>query len=466
MRLTSCSIPPPRAAAALLLAALGCGPTVSLDDPEAAGSSSTSTGAGPFGVLPASDDDATLGVLDDGPRLDASDVKLDVAPDLPLPPGSCPPDCQFELELVWAYDGFASGGTPLDPEDHVAVIVEPSGGFTVAEERQGELELARLSESGQELWTMPLDLPCDPCRLVELGLHPSGDLLIAGYGVDATGSPAALAARVELGAPQLVWATSTALTTGVGIAPRAGSLVVHDADLLYQPVLEAAPTEGLERLELFAYDGAFGGLVYADAVAIGLGSGDAPPPRAAYDAGGTLVVTHPTWAGDASISGTVSWLAAVGGAVLETSPRVEPSLRLATGPDSRVLTLGQTPGASESLLYLDSGLQLDPDQWQIIYVLPTVTSSRPALTVDGYGHAHVLARTAVGRPGHEDATALEVLRWSDEGNLVWKLALPLALDHVNEPVSVGLASDGDLVIGGFVAGARHVEKRGPGCNCG
>lgn len=207
-------------------------------------------------------------------------------------------------------------------------------------------------------------------------------------------------------------------------------------------------------------------LVTAHAVGIGLASGDAPPPRAAYDAGGTLVVTHPTWAGDASISGTVSWLAAVGGSVLATSPRVEPSLRLVTGPDSRVLTLGQTPGARESLLYLDSGLQLDPDEWQIIYVLPTVTSSSPALAVDDYGHAHVLARTAVGRPGHEDATALEVLRWSDEGNLVWKLSLPLALDLVSEPVSLALASDGDLVIAGFVAGARHVEKRGPGCNCG
>ena len=133
MRLTSPSIP-------LLCAALGCGPTVSLDDPDAAGSSGTSTGAGPFGVLSATaDEDTTLGVLDDGPRLDLSDAKLDVAPDLPLPPGSCRPDCQRALDRVWAHDGFADGA-PLDPEDHVAVIVGLDRGFTVAEERQGEHE--------------------------------------------------------------------------------------------------------------------------------------------------------------------------------------------------------------------------------------------------------------------------------------------------------------------------------------
>lgn len=463
MRLTRASISRWRAAAALLGPVVGCGPTVSLDEPELAGSSGTSTGAGPFGVL-SSSGDATLGALDEGPRLDLSGVKLDVAPDLPLPPGSCPPDCQFTLDLVWAYDGPAGSGAPLDPEDHVAVIEDASGGFVVVEERQGRIGLARLSDLGQETLTMPLALPCDPCRLVDVGLHPSGDLLIAGHGRDGAGAPVALAARVELGGPQLVWATTTALATGGGIAPRAGSLVVHDDGLLYQPALEAAATD-MEQLVLLTYDAALGGLVSTAPIATGLGTGDAPPPRAAYDADGSLVVTHPTWASEGGLGGTLRWLAPADPEPLATAARVEPSLRLAAGPDGRVLTLGQTPGASESLLYLDSGPQRDPDQWQLVYVLPTVTSSTPALAVDGYGHAHVLARTAVGRLGHEDAIALEVLRWSDEGTLVWKLALPLALDRVDEPVSLALALDGDLVIGGFVGGARHVEKRDHGCDC-
>jgi len=470
MRLTSPSLarlrtatPVGAAHAMALLATLGCGPAVSLDEPHAAGSSGTSTGAGPFGVpMTLADEGVTQG-SDDSGLPDVPGVKLDVAPDIPLPPGSCPPDCQFELGLAWAYDGF--GAAPLEPEDRVAVIVEPGGSITVAEQRQGQLELARLSEHGQEQWTMPLALPCDPCRLVDLGLHPSGDLLIAGWGIDATGTPVALAARVELGGPQVLWATSTALATDAGITPRAGSLVVHDASLSFQPVIEASTTTGIEQLELFAYESTDGGLLYVVPVTTGLASGAAPPPLATYNAFDTLVVTHPAWTGAEFLSGTVSWVSK-GVGVLENTSRIEPSLHLAAASDGRVLTLGQTTGEQQSLLYLDSGEQLEPDQWEIVYVLPTVTSSAPALAVDGYGHAHVVARTATGRPGREDGVALEVLRWSDEGSLIWKVSLPSELDPVDQPISLAFGPDGTLVLGGFVGGARHVEQRVPGCICG
>lgn len=451
-----------------LLAALGCGPPVSLDDPQQSSSGPT-TGAGPFGdvTAPPADDD-TLDGPDDGVALDLGSAKLDLPPDLPLPPGACPPDCQFELTQVWAYDGPAPvPAMPLDPEDRVAVIVEPSGTILVAQERQGEVELARLSEHGQEMWTYPLPLPCDPCRVVDLGLHPAGDLLIAGHGVELTGAPLALAARVELGAPRLVWATRTPLVAGPGIAPRAGSLVAsEDGALVFQPVLEGSAADGLERLEQLTYDGAGGALVLAEVLETGLGSGDAPPPRAVAAAGGTLVVTHPRWAGDASISGTVSWLAATKGEVLASAPLVEPALGLAVSPGGRVITLGQAPEARQSLLYLDSGRLREPEQWGLIHVLPTITSSMPALAVNDYGHAHVVARVAEGRPGHERNAGLEVLRWSEEGTLIWKLSLPLPLDRVDEPVGLALVPTGELVLGGFVGGARHVELRLPGCDCG
>jgi hypothetical protein len=440
-----------------LAVTLGCGPTVSLDDPHTAGSSDTGTSAGPFGVPTTfADGDGFTEGPDDGAMLDVANVKLDVAPDIPLPPGSCPPDCQFELGLAWVYEGFASP-VPLEPEDRVAVIVEAGGSITLAEQRQGEIELARLSEHGQEQWTMPLPLPCDPCHLVDLSLHPSGDLLIAGWGFDptGTGTPVALAARVELGGPQIVWATSTPLATDDGIAPRAGPLVVHDAGLLFQPVIEASTTESVEQLELFAYDGTAGGLLYAVQVTTGLASGTAPPPLATYDAFDTLVATHPAWTGSELLLGTVSWVSK-GSGVLETTSRVEPSLHLAAAPDGRVLTLGQTPGARQSLLYLDSGEQR-------IYVLPTVDSSTPVLVVDGYGHAHVMTRTATGP---DEGVALEVLRWSEEGTLIWNLSLPLWLDRVDHPISLALGPDGNLVLGGFVGGARHVEQRVPSCICG
>lgn len=465
MRLTSS----PTALA--LLATLGCGPPVSLDDPPP-GTSGPATGAGPFGdvTAPPADDDTSDGSdgSGDGVTPDFGNAKLDLPPDRPLPPGACPPDCQLELTQAWAYDGPAPmPAVPLDPQDRVAVIVEPSGAIIVAQERQGEVELARLSENGQEEWTYPLPLPCDPCRIVDLGLHPSGDLLLAGHGVDVGGAPMALAARVELGEPLLVWATSTPLVGGRGIAPRAGSLVASaDDDLLFQPVLEGSAADGLERLELFTYDGTGGGLVLTEVLETGLGSGDAPPPRAAAAAGGTLVITHPRWAGDASISGTVSWLVATEGKVLASAPLVEPALGLAVGPDGRVITLGQTPDAGQSLLHLDSGQLREPEQWGQMHLLPTITSSIPALAVNDYGHAHVVARVAEGRPGHERDVGLEVLRWSAEGTLIWKLSLPLPLDRVEEPVGLALVPTGELVLGGFMGGARHVELRVPGCECG
>lgn len=456
----------PRRCAIALVAGLGCGPAVSLDDPTPTGGSGTSTGAGPFGLLTSSGDDAaSLGSLDEGPLLDLP--VFDLGSDVPPPPDGCEPACELELALSWAYDGPA-GPLPLDPEDRVALVVDPFGGVVVAEERQGALALARLSSRGQELWTLPLALPCDPCRLVELGLHPSGDLLLAGRGVDATGTPIALAARVELGGPQVVWATGTTLALGSGVAPRAGSLVVHDANLLYQPAIEGSGTDGMEQLVLLAYDAATGDLLSADVIASGHATGDAAPPLAAYDAVHFLVVTHPAWSDAAQdLAGSVSWLATPSLELLATGTRLTPSRGLTTDPFGRAITLGQSLVFDQSVLHVGCGGTVDPNEWEIAHVLPTVTSSTAALAVGGVGRPHVAARTAFGpRPGHEALVELAVLSWTTEGRPAWGTSLPVSLDHVDEPVALAVPLEGVLVLGGFVAGARHVEQRVVACNCG
>lgn len=445
-------------------AMLGCGPTVSLDEPDTAAGTSTSTGAGPFGPLSEGDDGPTQGSLDDGARLDlGGGGKLDVPPDLPLPPGWCPPDCQLELDLDWAYDGFADG-SPLDPRDHVAVAVEPDDAVVVAEQRQGELVLARLSPFGQEQWTLPLWLPCAPCQLVSLQRLSGGDLLLAGHGVDLLGMPASFAARVDLDGPDVVWATTTPLATGAGIVPRAGSAVVLD-DFTFQPALEVS-RDGDEQLVMLAYDLVGGQSFDSGSVATGLPTGDAPPPLATFDAHGLLVVAYPSATGVSSPVGAVRWLSGLELGEVAVDSRAVPTLGLAAAPDGSTLALGMAPEADQSLLYLDSGDSFSTTLWQLIHVLPTVTSRRPALAMDDNGHAHVVARTAQGSPERERGVALEVLRWSEDGTLVWKLTLPVALDLVDEPVSLELRQDGALVIGGFVAGARHVEQRQPVCTCG
>lgn len=454
-------------AACLAVCLAGCAPAVSLDEPsDDAGAPITS--GGPFGPTSGSPGADTLGADDvdeGGSTLDLGAVKLDVAPNDPLPPGMCPPDCQFELNLAWTYDGFVGGSPPpLDPEDQVTVLVEPSDMVVVVQEQQGAVTLARLDDNGQELWTFPLTLPCDPCRVVDVGLHPSGDLLLAGHGVEG-GVPVALAARVELDAPELRWSSATVLTPGPGVAPRAGTLVAHDEDLLLQPVLEAS-LDGLERLELLAYDAATGDVAFTTAIGTGTGTGDAAPPRAAYEASGLLVLTQPAWTDAMSLTGAVRWITAPDGNPVETGERIEPSLRLAAAAGGRVLTVGTTPGPTETLLQLASGYSGDPEQWSLTQPVQTVTSTVPSLVVDTYGDAHVVIRTGQGEPGRERDVELLLLRWSDEGSLIWQLALPVAFDRVNEPVSLQLTFEEHLVLAGFVAGARHVERRIPNCNCG
>ncbi len=445
----------------LLALPLGCAGAVSLDDPEGS-SGAPMSGAGPFGADPTRDAEGGDQGGSEG-SLDGDAPKLDVAPDLPLPPGSCDPDCQVELTTAWTYDGFA-GPLGLDPDDRVQVIVDPEGGVMVAEQRQGAITLARLDAYGQELWTLPLALPCAPCRLVELGLHPSGDLLLAGHGLDLGGSPVALAARIELGGPNVEWITSTALVEGRGIVPRAGSLVVRDEARLFQPVLEGSVRDGLEWLDLLAYDAASGERVSTSPLANGLASGDAPEPRAARDSTGWLVVSHPAWPGVASLTGMVLWLDADGTQVVATGTRSEPSRRLVTDSAGRTLTLGQPPGPTSSALFLDSGRVQQPEEWSLLLALST--TGHPALAVDGYGHAHILARFEPRVPDQVVDPAVQVMRWSEVGDLVWTLVLSLALDDVADPVSLSLTPAGDLVIGGFVAGVRHVEMLRPGCRCG
>lgn len=438
------------------LVLLGCGPAASLDDP-ASTSSGPSTGAGPFGDGTAAPDPTTL----DGAALDLGGGRLDVAPEIPLPPGFCPPDCQLALPEAWVYDGPPA---PLGADDRVEIIGLPGDAAFVIEQRHGTLVLALLSELGQELWTLPLALPCTRCRLVDVTRLGSGDLLLGGHGEDEAGNPVAVAARVRPSERDLAWATSTPLAAGPEIVPRAGSLVAVEG-LVVQPVLQRSNEGPYEQRQLLYYDLELGGLVGEETMSSGPGTGQAPPPRAVLDANGAVVVTYPERSGEL-LYGTVLWLDGPSARVLASAQRVEPSLRIGAANDRQVVTLGQTAAREESLLYVDSGSLREPDGWQLVYVLPTVTSRAPSLFVDGIGHAHVLARSATGQPGRERSAQAEVLRWSDEGELVWRIALPLAFDLADEPVSIAVLPDsGDLLLAGFVAGARHAERRTPSCDC-
>jgi len=449
----------------LLAAAIGCGPSVSLDDPDPDPSPATtsvpgeasSTGAGS-----SSDDDAP-GSDDGGERLDLGSA-FDLPPQ-PLPPGLCPPDCQFELSRAWTYEGPAARPPdPLDPLDHVRVAAGPRDDVLVAEERQGALELTRLDDSGQELWTLPLALPCDPCHLAGLSAHGTDSALVSGYGTSGAGSPVAVIARVELADPTVAFVSTHPLDEGAGVVPRAGPLVDIGDGRLAQPAIEGSAVAGLERQLLLIYDGHDGALAYADELATGPSSGDGPLPLGTPYANDVLAVGLPTGPSPDD-PGQLRWVHAVTNVTQASAALAVAPVALDTTHDGRALALGQVvePGGVELLVH--SGRPDVPAQWTAQLSLRSDSAPLPALAADRLGYAYVATRSAVGQPGRELDTSIEVVRLTGVGEAIWQITLPVRTDYVERPLSLAVRDEETLLVGSFVGGARHVEQRSPTCAC-
>ncbi|MCA9705038.1 MAG: hypothetical protein KDK70_04200, partial [Myxococcales bacterium] len=266
--------------------ATGCGAGVSLDDP--------TPDSSPIGTDSSPSITSTGPGQGDGDTEGAARLDLGAASDLgvgPLPPGLCPPDCQFELSLQWAYDG-PPAALPM-PEDRVGMIVIDDLGFVVAEQRQGAVTLAWLDPSGLEQWTLPVPLPCDPCRRVELTRHPTGDLLLSGDGQGPTGSPIAYVARVELGTQAVRWTNTVQLATGDGVVPRTGPLIVLDDERMAIPAVQGSAFAGQERLDLLIHRTTDGTLAYIETIAQGPATGDAPVPQASLETPDVVALGRP-----------------------------------------------------------------------------------------------------------------------------------------------------------------------------
>ncbi len=450
-----------------IVSAIGCGPPVSLDEPGDATSPGTNAdGFGPTSTSGASNGDSaqpTDGPDDGSAKLDVQDTRRDL-PDEPLPPGICPPDCQFELSLAWSSDGPFSPD-PLDPEDQVLVAAHSDGSVTVAEERQGSIEVAQLEPLfGRESWRMPLSLPCDPCRLGGLDLHPSGDALLSGYGIDGTGSRIAFVARVELAGPSMTWSTATPLASGTDVIPRAGNPIVLDDGRIAQLALEGTATDGVERLSLLTYDPRSGERSSSDEIATTMATGDATLPLAAPNVDASIAASQPSW-DDAEPVADLLWTSVVGDGVIEQVPVPAPILALGSATEGQTLALGQTMAEGRSTLVLHYGLANDPTLWSTTHVQITDSAPAPALAVSPLGHAYIATRTASGPPGRETQTGVELTRWSDIGEPSWQVTLPLQTDYVERPLSLRLIGDDILVLGAYVGGRRYVEQRASNCVC-
>lgn len=444
--------------------ATGCGSPVSLDE-TTEGSLGPTLGSGTVST-PSATGDAESGPLDEGAsKLDIS-VGFDIPPK-PLPPGVCPPDCQFELSQGWTYDG--PPGPALEAADRVLVIAGDDESIIVAEQRQGAITLALLDGSGQESWTLPLALPCDPCQVTALGRHPSGHLLLAGSGQGEGDSTVALVARVDLGEPELQWANAIPLPQSPEVVPRAGPLVALDGDLLLQPALQAAALPGQEQLELLVYEGSTGSLAYTDTITTGMATDGATVPLAVDAGPGLIAVSRPVWGDDAiTVEGELMWLQAVGGMLVLSESRPVPTIDLARATGERIVTLGQSQQDDQTTLHLHSGTLDAATQWSTTHQPQTDSAPLPAIATE-QGDVYVATRLATGAPARETRTSIQLLRWSADGSLVWQVALPIPSDLVDRPLSLQLqpvpTSEPDLVLAGFVEGARHVERRGQECSC-
>ena len=437
-----------------LLALVACGPSVDLD-----GSPGAEAGLGTSPGAP-----GTSG--DNGNALETTDsgqAKLDIAaafdvgaPPPPLPPGMCPPDCQLQLSRDWIFNGPPSDR--VDPQSEIAVVDAGDGTTIVADQREGAITLARLDASGQQLWTAPLALPCDPCRLSNIALHPtSTDLLIAGYGADVMGMPIAVLARVEREDHTVVWSVDSPLVDGLRVTPRAGSVAVVHETLIVQPVVHAAPRPDLEAIELNLHDADSGSLILSQPIA------SAPPPAspwvpraASFD---QLVVV--AYAGpDTQSQGQFTWLDPLSGDVSLTAIRTDPIAGLVSS-EQRVISIGRASGGRAPMLSVRSATLAEPAEWEVYEDSEFDFHEPSAIVADQLGHAHAAVQLTGARP-----STVQLWRWTETGDLVWRVSLPLVTDPAGTPIALDVRDDTSLILGSFSEGGVHVERRTPSCQCG
>ncbi len=436
----------------------GCKPGVDLDAAAEGngippGQGTTDPGQdGTLGPAPATDDG-------DEARLDLA-AAFDIGvPPPPLPPGMCPPDCQFELSQAWAFDGPVGNGRPVPSLAQIAVVLRDDQRTVIAEQREGAIALTQLDANGQSLWTMPLALPCDPCRLGGITLDESDDLILAGHGFGLEPQPGTVAvlARIELSAPSITWAVASSLVDGDGITARAGSVATVDGGLLAQTVVEASMTAGMEDVLLHVHDVSDGELVFSHPVdTVTPPASPTGPPIGSYN--GVAVLAYP--GPDAALAGRVAWVDPLDGSTLLTSPKADPVAGLAMS-GIRAIGTGRGSPAGTPTLTVHATSVPGANDWSTGERLGLDFGEPNALVTDALGHVHVATQLTPA-----SSNTVQLWRWSEEGSLLWQVPLPLATDEASDAVALDVGDDDGLVLAAWQLGQLHVERRVPTCECG
>jgi hypothetical protein len=415
--------------------ALGCGgPTTSLDDPHGTAGAETRV--------------ATTEASETTGEPPASDA-----------PVVCDAACTAILTRTWAVAG------PWGSTDVVEMLREADDGSLWLGTRQldGRVGLMRVSAAGALAWYANPGLTCERCELVDIALHPSGDVLLSAIGREDLAPDQAVVARYDPSAGEVVWVRTLALRQGEGTRPRLGELAVLHEDRIV--VLRVDGTSTGERLELLdvSADGTFRSPIR---VRLQSGTGDAWHPLVAAAPTGEAVLAH-------------AWWDAVEDRVTAATTRVvPPRLTLSRVPlplhldDLAVDALGQrfelahARGSESITLVLTSRLGSDPERWRASLPLLSTSSTRAALALGPDGSVYAAARTTPrAPPGRPYEELLAVARWSADGTLRWQATHPMDLADSLDPLELAIDDAHGLLVGTVARGQPTVVRYEPGCAC-
>ncbi len=470
---------PPRArtwsiALGSLLAACS-GSSVLGADPEASGTTGTSTGE-------------TLPPLDSGPPVETTATTTGTDTDGLAPLGLCEPGCALVLPVDWVYQGVPappSAGDSADEEPPIfpppeppeeyglpnthripAMVLDDQGVITVAEMFGTTGSIHRLRPDGTLIYNDPLPVPCDRCDLGAMTLHPSGDLMLSATGQEIDGELALFAIRHDPRAREPVWITARPVLNVFDLAARSGGITCVSDDLVVQ-LYSALGFEfkWIENIQLLVYDDEgneldqqqlqFNPITQATPFSLLVrGTVDGAVAMALYDNFGTprgrvSRLRPPIWSPSTVLL-----------------PFVVDDMEVDTR--DHAFELGHThDGDTLYLILNDRASDHDPTpRWVASAALPSTTDSRAALAVGPDGEPYAAVRTTqTPAPGGEPLVTLSMLRWNTAGELRWRTAVLAPIASQGAPVHLVVDADEGLVTATIQDNRLRVERRSQRCAC-
>lgn len=428
---------------ALVLAALGCPPTTSLDTASDATASDAATSDAATSDAAASD-------------TTASDTTASAEPD---EPATCREGCTHVASPTWIYEG------PEGTHAVVEMVRDADGSLWLGTEQVGgSVALVRLSADGQWLWSAAPGLVCERCELADIALHPSGDVIVSATARGSVTPDQAVIARYDVAAGVVAWVRTLDLLPGLATQARVGELAVLDPDRIV--ALRVDGYEEGELIELIDLTGE-GELRVLPYLGAQQGSGSAWPPLVERAPTGEAVLAHAWW--DPPTQRMLAATTRLVPPYFGVASRVLLPLwldDLAIDDAGRRLELARSRGTDSITLRVTSRSGSDQERWASSLPLLSTSSTRAALAAGPDGSAYVAARTTPRAPAGTPASVLIALaRWSSEGTLRWHTSYPLEALASSDPVELVIDDEHGVIVGTVTGGRPTVVRFEQACSC-